>query len=34
VEAGLSLLVMAIVLDRLMEGLANRFDTAGQLPAR
>lgn len=34
VEAGLSLLVMAIVLDRLMEGLANRFDAAGQAPAR
>jgi glycine betaine/proline transport system permease protein len=28
IEAGLALLVMAIILDRMMEGLANKFDTA------
>ena len=28
IEAGLSLLVMAIILDRMMEGLADKFDTA------
>lgn len=29
VEAGLALLIMAIILDRLTEGVANQFDTAG-----
>jgi ABC-type proline/glycine betaine transport system permease subunit len=34
VEAGLSLLVMAIVLDRLTEGVADRLDPAGSTRRR